>query len=149
MRRGDARVDEAGGLSNMVLFPSKEWISLFKEELNKNAAYKDSSKNWEGDFLFVITPDNGLKYEVVFYVDLWHGICRDARLAKPKEQAAFVFKGPYSNWKRVIRGELDPLRGLIRGMFTIDGDSKVILDQAKAAQELVNTARLIQAEFEG
>jgi len=133
----------------MVLFPSKEWISLFKEKLNGNVAYKDAAKDWEGDFLFVITPDNGLTHEVVFYVDLWHGTCRNARLAKPKEQAAFVFKGPYSNWKRVIQGELDPLRGLIRGLFTIDGDSKVILDQAKAAQELVNTAKMIPAEFEG
>ena len=133
----------------MVLFPSKEWISLFKEKLNINAAYKDAAKDWEGDFLFIITPDNGLKKEVVFYLDLWHGQCRDARFAKPKEQAAFVFKGPFSNWKRVIRGELDPLRGLIRGMFTIDGDSKVILDQAKAAQELVNTAHMIPTEFEG
>ena len=133
----------------MVLFPSKEWISLFKEKLNINAAYKDAAKDWEGDFLFVITPDNGLKKEVVFYVDLWHGLCKDARLAKHKEQAAFVFKGPFSNWKRVIRGELDPLRGLIRGMFTIDGDSRVILDQAKAAQELVNTAHMIPTEFEG
>jgi putative sterol carrier protein len=136
-------------MNRMVLFPSKEWISLFKEQLNKNASYKEAAKDWEGDFLFVITPDNRLTHEVVFYVDLWHGLCKEARLAKPKEQAAFVFKGPYSNWKRVIQGELDPLRGLIRGLFTIDGDSKVILDQAKAAQELVNTAKMIPAEFEG
>jgi len=133
----------------VVRFPSEEWITLFKEALNKNAAYKEAAKDWEGDFLFVITPDEGLKKETVYYVDLWHGMCREARLAKHNEKAAFVFKGPYSNWKKVITGELDPLRGLIRGMFTIDGDSKIILDQAKAAQELVNTARKIPADFEG
>ena len=133
----------------MVRFPSKEWIVLFKDELNKSAGYKDAAKDWEGDFLFVISPDDGLKQETVFYMDLWHGLCREARFAKHGEQAAFVFKGPYSNWKKVIMGELDPLRGLIRGMFTIDGDSKVILDQAKAAQELVNTAKKIPVTFEG
>ena len=133
----------------MLSFPSKEWIALFKEKLNHNPAYKEAAKDWEGDFLLVVEPDDGLKHEVVFYLDLWHGECREARLAKPKEQAAFVFKGPYSNWKRVIRGELDPLRGLIRGLFTIDGDSKVILDQAKSAQELVYTAKTIPTEFEG
>jgi putative sterol carrier protein len=133
----------------MVRFPSEEWIVRFKQELNSNEAYREAAKDWEGDFLFVITPDNGLTKETVFYVDLWHGTCREARLARPGENAAFVFKGPYSNWKSIIRGELDPLRGLIRGMFTIDGDSKVILDQAKAAQELVNTAKKIPSEFEG
>jgi len=133
----------------MVRFPSDEWIKTFKEELNKNKIYENVAKDWEGDFLFIIEPDEELKKEVKFYVDLWHGKCRDAHIADSNKKAAFVFKGPYSNWKKVINKELDPLRGLIRGMFTVDGDSKVILDQAKAAQELVNTASKIPVEFEG
>ena len=107
------------------------------------------AKDWEGDFLFVIAPDDGLDKEFVFYVDLWHGKCREAVLLKGKKDAAFVFKGPYSNWKHVIRKELDPIRGLIRGLFTLDGDSKVIINEIKSAQELVNTASNIPAEFEG
>lgn len=133
----------------MVRFPSDEWIKIFKEEINKNKAYEDVAKDWEGDFLFIITPDEELKKEVVFYIDLWHGKCRDAHLVDGNKKAAFVFKGPYSNWKKVINKELDPIRGLIRGMFTVDGNSRVILDQAKAAQELVNTASKIPVEFEG
>ena len=132
----------------MVRFPSKEWIKTFKDELNRNKTYEEVAKTWEGDFLFVITPDQELKKEVVFYVDLWHGKCRDAYLVDGKKKAAFIFKGPYSNWKKVINKELDPIRGLIRGLFIVEGDSKVILDQAKAAQELVNTASKIPADFE-
>jgi putative sterol carrier protein len=133
----------------MIRFPSDEWVIRFKEELNKSKAYEDTAKDWEGDFLFIITPDEGLKREIVFYIDLWHGKCRDAYLVKGEKTAAFIFKGPYSNWKKVITKELDPLRGLIRGMFTVEGDSRVILDQAKAAQELVNTAQKIPTVFEG
>lgn len=132
----------------MVLFPSDQWIKIFKQELNKNKLYQEVAKTWEGDFLFVITPDDELKKEVVFYVDLWHGKCRDAYLVKGEKKAAFIFKGPYSNWKKVINKELDPIRGLIRGMFTVEGDSKVILDQTRAAQELVNTASKIPVVFE-
>jgi len=132
----------------MVRFPSDQWIKIFKEELNKNKVYEEVAKTWEGDFLFVITPDEQLKKEVVFYVDLWHGKCRDAYLVKDNKKAAFIFKGPYSNWKKVINKELDPIRGLIRGMFTVEGDSKVILDQTRAAQELVNTASKIPVDFE-
>jgi putative sterol carrier protein len=132
----------------MVRFPSDEWIKVFKEKLNKNKIYKEVAKIWEGDFLFVVTPDDRLKKEVIYYVDLWHGICRDAYLVKDKKKAAFIFKGSYSNWKKVINKELDPIRGLIRGMFTVDGDSKILLDQARAAQELVNTANKIPVDFE-
>jgi len=132
----------------MVKFPSDEWIKNFKDELNKNKTYEEVAKNWEGDFLLIISPDEKLKDEVVFYVDLWHGKCRDAFIVNREKNAAFVFRGPYSNWKKVINNELDPLRGLIRGMFIVEGDSKVILDQAKAAQELVNTASKIPTEFE-
>lgn len=132
----------------MVKFPSDEWIKIFKEELNKSKDYEEVAKDWEGDFLFIVTPDEELKEEVTFYVDLWHGKCRDAYLVEGEKTAAFEFKGPYSNWKKVINKELDPIRGLIRGMFTVEGDSKVILDQSKAAQELVNTASTIPVEFE-
>jgi putative sterol carrier protein len=135
-------------VKNIVRFPSDEWIKRFKEELNKNKTYEEVAKTWEGDFLFVVTPDAELKKETVFYVDLWHGKCRDAYLVKGKKKAAFVFKGPYSNWKKVINKELDPIRGLIRGMFIVDGDSKVIVDQSKAAQELVSTASKIPVDFE-
>jgi putative sterol carrier protein len=134
-------------VKNILRFPSDEWIKTFKEELNKNTIYQEVAKDWEGDFLFVITPDEELKQETIFYIDLWHGKCRDAYLVRGEKQAKFVFKGPYSNWKKVIRKELDPIRGLIRGMFTVDGDSRVILDQAKAAQELVNTASTIPVVF--
>ena len=132
----------------MVKFPSDEWIKIFKDELNKSKSYEEVAKDWEGDFLFIVTPDEELKEEVTFYVDLWHGKCRDAYLVKGEKTAAFEFKGPYSNWKKVINKELDPIRGLIRGMFELEGDSKVVLDQTKAAQELVNTASTIPVEFE-
>ena len=132
----------------MPIFPSDEWVNQFKEALNKNNAYAEVAKDWEGDFLFIISPDEQYSKEIILYIDLWHGKCRKAFIADKKQKAAFVFKGPYSNWKKVIKKELDPIRGLIRGMFFLEGDSKVILEQTKAAQELVNTASQISTEFE-
>ena len=131
----------------MVKFPSDEWIKTFKEELNKSKSYEEVAKDWEGDFLFIVTPDEELRSEVTFYVDLWHGKCREAYIIDSNKTAAFVFKGPFSQWKKVIKKELDPIRGLIRGLFTIEGDSKIIIQQSRAAQELVNTASKIPVEF--
>jgi putative sterol carrier protein len=132
----------------MVHFPSEEWAIQFKKALNKNTAYAEVAKDWEGDFLFIISPDDHYSKETILYIDLWHGKCRKAYIADKNQKAAFTFKGPFSNWKKVINKELDPIRGLIRGMFLLEGDSKIILDQTKAAQELVNTASCIPTEFE-
>ena len=132
----------------MVKFPSNEWIKRFKEEINNNFKYEEVAKDWEGDFLFVINPDDIFKKQVIFYVDLWHGKCRDGYITNKEKSADFIFSGTYSNWKKLINKELDPIRGLIRGMFTVEGDSKIILEKSKAAQELVNTASMIPVEFE-
>jgi putative sterol carrier protein len=131
----------------MAKFPSDEWIQLFKDELNKNTKYEEAAKDWEGDFLFVILPDDELENEVKYYVDLWHGKCREAYRIDGLKDTAFTFSGSYSNWKKVIENELDPIKGFIRGLFKIKGDSIKILRYVKTAKELINTASRIPTEF--
>ena len=133
----------------MVLFPSEEWIERFKEELNRNKAYEEAAKDWEGDFLFIITPDERLDREYVFYVDLWHGKCREARMVPSRDakKADFVFEGPYSNWKKLIRGEIDPIGGLLTRKFKLRGSLMKVMRYTKAASELVKTATKVPTEF--
>ncbi|MEM2589594.1 MAG: SCP2 sterol-binding domain-containing protein, partial [Candidatus Bathyarchaeia archaeon] len=110
-------------------FPSEEWIKAYKEELNKNEAYAEAAKDWEGDFLFIVTPDEGLDKEMVFYVDLWHGKCRDAYMVPSREAktAEFVYEGPYSNWKKLIMGQLDPIQSLLMRKFKLKGNMAKIM----------------------
>lgn len=133
----------------MAKFPSDEWIKLYKEELNKNEVYAEAAKDWEGDFLFVITPSGGLEKEVVFYVDLWHGKCREAYQlpSRDAKTAAFVYEGPYPNWKKLLNKEIDPIRGLMTGKFKLKGDMAKVMRYIKAAQELVNTTTRVPTEF--
>ena len=131
----------------MVKFPSDEWIEVFKDELNRNADYERAAKDWEGDFLFVILPEGELENEAKYYLDLWHGKCREAYRVDGNKNTAFTFSGSYSNWKKLIENELDPIKGFIRGLFKIKGDSFKILSYVKAAKELVNTANRIPTEF--
>lgn len=130
-------------------FPSEEWIKAYKEELNKNEAYAEAAKDWEGDFLFIVTPDEGLDKEMVFYVDLWHGKCRDAYLVPSREAktAEFVYEGPYSNWKKLIMGQLDPIQALLMRKFKLKGNMAKIMRYTKAASELVKTASKVPTEF--
>ena len=133
----------------LALFPSEEWIKLFKDAVNSNAAYEDAAKTWEGDFLFVVQPDSTLKQQSVYYVDLWHGKCRDVALlaAGDMRKTAFVYEGPYANWKKLIRKEIDPIQGLLTGKFKLKGDMLKVLRAVRAAKELVETASSVPTQF--
>lgn len=133
----------------MAIFPSEEWIQLFKDSVNANAAYEDAAKTWEGDFLFIVQPDSALKEQAVFYVDLWHGKCREVTLLRSGEskETAFVYEGPYANWVRLIKREIDPIQGLLTGKFKLKGDMLKVLRAVRAAKELVDTASRVPTEF--
>jgi putative sterol carrier protein len=133
----------------LVKFPSEEWIKLFMEQLNANKSYEEAAKTWEGDFLFIIGSDTELKDASIFYVDLWHGKCRSVALLKPGEdkKAAFIYSGPYSNWKKLINKQIDPIQGLLIGKFKLQGDMAKVLRAVRAAKELVETASKVPTEF--
>ena len=38
-------------------FPSDEWIKELSRQLNASESYERSAKDWEGDFWFLVEPD--------------------------------------------------------------------------------------------
>lgn len=131
-------------------FLTKEWIVDFKDVLNNSLAYKEAAKTWEGDFLFVIQPDGPLDEEVTYYIDLWHGDCRSVDLVKnekDKPTTEFQYIGKYSDWLKVINGELDPIKGILTRKFKLVGDKGKVMRATKAAKELVNSAQKVDTTF--
>lgn len=135
----------------MPAFPSDEWLQEYVSRINGSDAYRDAAATWEGDVSYVIgaEPDRGVEEDVWAWLDLWHGKCREARLVPPTEgeRASFVIRAPYSRWKEVIRGELNPVKGMMQGKLKLKGDLPVILRHLKAANELVRLAASVPTEF--
>jgi putative sterol carrier protein len=130
------------------VFPSPEWVAKYWELLKANQAYKDAAKTWEGDFVFEITADGKIiKDPIKFYLDLWHGECRTARMATPSDKPAFVYSGPYENWKQLFAGKIDPIKGLMANKFKLQGDMGKVMRATKAAAELVATAVKVPTKF--
>ena len=133
-----------------IKFPSKEWIEQFMDVVNNSQAYKEAARTWEGDFLFVIEPDEKLDKKQIYYLDLWHGDCRSVDYFEDGHElptTEFEYSGTYSNWLKVINGDIDPIKGILTGKFKLKGNKGKVMRAAKAAMELVNSAQEVETEF--
>jgi len=130
-------------------FGSDGWIKAFLEAINKSEAYEKSASDWEGDFYFVIAPDKMFDDVAIYYIDLWHGKCRDACLVEDESQFSPVFRMETTdaNWKAIIDRKLDPIQGMLTRKIKLRGNMSKIMRYVKAAQELVNCATLVPTEF--
>lgn len=142
---------------NKILFGSEEWLEAYKVKLSENEAYKKAAKDWEGDFVFAVTPDGtgNLKEEMRMYLDLWHGECREAYKITPDRPAPdgveYVYSGKYANWLKLIDGKIGPLKGIMQRKFVVKcspASMAKMMRYLKAAQELVKcTASIENVEF--
>jgi putative sterol carrier protein len=135
----------------MPTFASQEWFEAFQVEINRSDDYRVAAADWEGDIAFRIQaePDLGVAEDLWGHLDLWHGACRGARAIVPVEAdgAAYVLSAPYSRWKDVVQGELDPIKGMMQGKLRVRGDLPTIVRYVKAANELVRLTGLVDTEF--
>ncbi len=157
----------------MVMFLTRAWAEEYRKMVNQNKEYKESAKGWgvgwNGDFIFQIDKIpvdkipfkdlpanvakelkenivNGTIYEIVQLKD---GECTGARIIKdPKEvKVGFVLKGPYENWKKMARAEVDPTRALLARQFVLEGDMAIVMKYAKAANLLSKTSAALKTEY--
>ena len=97
-------------------------------------------------------PDRNVPEDLWGYLDLWHGRCRRATAITSDEAdlaaAAYTLTAPYSRWKDVVQGELDPIKGMMQGKLRVRGDLPTIVRYVKAANELVRLTGLVDTDFQ-
>ena len=124
-------------------FPSQAWADQFLLTVNRNDAYASAAKTWEGD-IYLVIEEGG-----VFYLDLWHGKCREALYTTDLsvKQPEFMLTTSLEKWRKVLENKLDPVQGMITRQIKLDGNLVKIMKNVKAAQELVRCATQIDTEF--
>ena len=132
-------------------FPSDEWIKELSKKLNESESYEKSAKDWEGDFVFVVEPDEAYSEMAYLFLGLYHGKSPDAAvLGSEKERPAeFVLRAPFTNWRRVIEGKLDPIQGMMTKKLRVEGNMMKIMRYPKAAKEIVACCALVPTDFGG
>jgi len=140
-----------------IALPSEadEWIQEWREKLNESDRYSEVGQGWgvgfDGSFLFVIEPDDTYDGDAIhLYVDLEDGECTAARMVDGEDAVdwGFAFRGSYTNWKRLIHGEADPIEGMMSGEFDLDGDMQKVLQYSNAAVVMTENAGAVDTEFE-
>jgi putative sterol carrier protein len=130
-------------------FPSDEWIKALSKELNASEAYEKSAKDWEGDFVFIVEPDDAYANTDYLYLGLYHGKSPDAAMIDSPDarEVEFVLSAPYTNWRKVIEGEMDPIQGMMTRKLKVEGNMMKIMRYPKAAKEIVSCCALIPTDF--
>ncbi|HEX6230881.1 MAG TPA: SCP2 sterol-binding domain-containing protein [Actinomycetota bacterium] len=135
----------------MALFPSDEWLTIYRDRINASPEYREAAATWEGavGFVFEAEPDRGVPEDLWLVLDLWHGECREARMVTSEEgeRAPYLIRAPYFRWKEVVRGELDPVKGMMQGKLRLQGDLATIVRYVRAANELVHLTMQVPTEF--
>ena len=130
-------------------FPSDAWIKELGNRLNESESYERSAKDWEGDFLFVIEPDDAYDGTAYLYLGLHHGESTGAAMVEDEDEreTEFVIRAPCSTWRRVIEGTLDPIQGMMTRQLKLSGNMMKIMRYPKAAQEIVSCCAEVPTEW--
>ena len=132
----------------MVEFASPEWVELFKDKLNTDTQYAEIAKNWEGDVFFIIEPGETLAEQKVFYLDLWHGKCRDAYIVENGlvQDAALILKGVYEDYVLILKGETHPMQAMLTRRLSVKGNMGLLMRNVPTVLDFVRCAQEI-SEF--
>ena len=132
-------------------FPEESWVLSLCEKLNNDGSYARIARNWEGDLMFVIDPDEVLSLPVVVYLDLWHGTCREAKVLDPPDErtAAFILQAPYMNFVRVLTGEWQTMQALLTRKLHVIGNMAYLVRNVPTVLEFVRCARDVTSTYIG
>ena len=126
-----------------------EWLEAFGKAINDNPAYHEAASWWTGDMLCVIQPSGPLDHEVRFFLGLHHGECTGVKLLEEDEEVEveFTLSGPYDNWVKIAKKELDTIQGVMSGKLRLVGNMAKLMRATRAAQEIVNSLQNVPTEF--
>ncbi len=132
-----------------IKFPSEEWIKELEARLNTSASYAQAAANWEGDNIFAVLPDANYAETAYLYINLQHGKASDARVLKSldEQKALFTSSAPFSTWRKVLEGRLDPIQAMFSGKIKLIGSMAQVQRMPKATYELTKVASQIDTDF--
>jgi putative sterol carrier protein len=132
-------------------FPSEAWLNALVDKLNSDEEYAETAKNWEGDLIFrlIDKKESGDEEVILYYMDLWHGKCREARQLESiedKPDAKFVLELTVNQAIKIFEGELDAVQAMVTRKLKVRGNIGYLLRNVPIVLDFVRVCRLVEIE---
>jgi putative sterol carrier protein len=127
-----------------------EWTQAFREAINSSATYRENAEDWAWPLALCLLREPTLGYpeDVAILLELDRGHCRSARLLPAGQaNAPFLIRGDYPAWKKIVRGEVDPVSAIVAGSLRIEGSLSTIMLHVRSAKALVECASTVPTFF--
>ncbi len=133
----------------MALFPSEEWLKELVDKINSDQQYAQIAKNWEGDMVFMIEADSALNKPMIYYLDLWHGKCRDAYTLEDfyAKDPALLMSAPYNTVAQLMKGELEVIQALLTRKISVKGNMVLLMRNVPTVLDFVRCCREITDSY--
>ncbi|HEY0701077.1 MAG TPA: SCP2 sterol-binding domain-containing protein [Micromonospora sp.] len=136
----------------MPVFPSSEWLDAYVAGINSSAEFAEAARTFEAElsYVFEAEPECGHLRDVWCSAGVGGGKCHWWRYDVSAEEGAkaeFVLRAPYSMWKEIIQGNVDPMEAMLDGDLAVTGHLPTLLRYVRAANELVNLAASVSSDF--
>jgi putative sterol carrier protein len=133
-----------------AIFPSEEWLQGLEAKLNTDPRYKEIAKNWEGDLFFFIEPEGNLKERLTFYLDLWHGTCRNVEYqpaAHSHPNPTFTLTASYKDITSILTGRLNPMTAMMTSRLKVKGSMGYMMRNVPTVLDFVRVAQEVTTEI--
>jgi putative sterol carrier protein len=121
----------------MPVFPSKEWCEEAIRLLNADPEIALAGQGWTGDFGAVVDAEPG-KLARPFVA---HVVPKDGKVVKfraltdPDDldefEPAYVVRAPYSVWKGLLLGQVDPVEAVLKRRIAVQGDVQPLIERMR------------------
>ena len=131
-----------------------EWAQAWKDDLNRSDKYKKAGRTWEWPLVLFMEADEeyGIDRDRAIYVDLYHGECREARVATPEDldTVPYIVKADPETWRDLRDGKLEAIGAILRGRMQLQKGSMLVMARyVAAANELTHAVARIDTVFPG
>jgi putative sterol carrier protein len=121
----------------MPKFPSKEWCEEAVRLTNSDPESVAAGQGWKGDFGMVVDAEPG-KLAKAFVVHLVpkDGLITQLRVLDDPDdldefEPAYVARAPYTVWKELLKGTLDPVEAVLKRRIVVTGDLQPLIERMR------------------
>jgi hypothetical protein len=137
----------------MPVFPSRAWAEQAMALVNADPEAVAAGRDWKGDFGIVIEAELGrLAEPFVAWVRPENGQIAELRvLVDPDDldelAPTYRIAAPFSVWKALLRGTLDPVQALARRRLRVEGDVEPLVKRMRYKDIATRTLAGIETRF--